>query len=197
MREVELKGVAVDEPAMRAALDRAHAARGFSGSMIDRRYDTPTFALRARDEVLRMRITGDGLATRARLDYKGAASYPDGFKVREEIGTGIEDAEVLERILGHLGFVVTREIERQVDVFELDGATVRFERYPRLDVLVEVEGPPEAIERAIATLGVPRTTFTSERLADFVRRFEARTGQRAALCTRELRGEYLYRLDDA
>jgi adenylate cyclase class IV len=197
MREVELKGVAVDEPAMRAALARASASLGFSGAMIDRRYDTPTFALRARDEVLRLRITGDGPAAKARLDYKGAASYPDGFKVREEIGTGIEDADALERILGHLGLVVTREIEREVDVYELDGATVRFERYPRLDVLVEVEGAPAAIERAIAAMGVPRATFTSERLADFVRRFEARTGQRAALCARELRGEYLYGLDDA
>lgn len=197
MREVELKGVAVDERAMREALDRAQAARGFSGSMIDRRYDTPSFALWSRDEVLRIRITGNGATARARLDYKSAASYPDGFKVRDEIGTGVEDAEVLGRILGHLGFVVTREIEREVDVYELDGATVRFERYPRLDVLVEVEGAPDAIERAIAILGVPRATFTSERLVDFVRRYEARTGQRAALCARELRGDYPYRLDDA
>lgn len=197
MREIEVKGVAADEPAMREALRRARASRGFSGTMIDRRYDTPAFALQSRDEVLRIRITGSGAAARARLDYKSAASYPDGFKVREEIGTGVEDADVLGRILDQLGFVMTREIEREVDVFELDGASVRFERYPRLDVLVEVEGAPEAIERAIEILGVPRDTFTSERLADFVRRFEERTGRRAALCARELRGDYRYRLDDA
>jgi predicted adenylyl cyclase CyaB len=197
MRETELKGVASDEHAMRAALERARAIRAFSGMMIDRRYDTPAFDLQSRDEVLRLRIMGSGSSTRARLDYKSAASYPGGFKVRDEIGTGIEDAEVLNGILEHLGFVVTREIEREIDVYELDGASVRFERYPRLDVLVEVEGAPDAIERAIAVLGVPRATFTSERLADFVRRFEARTGQRAALCARELRGDYRYRIDDA
>lgn len=197
MRETEVKGVAIDEPAMRRALDRASAARGFSGPMIDRRYDTPNFTLQSRDEVLRVRITGEGTARHARLDYKGAATFPGGLKVRDEIGTGVEDPDVLERMLGHLGFVVTREIEREVAVYELDGATVRFEHYPRLDVLVEVEGSPEAIERAIRLLGVPRAGFTSERLADFVRRFEQRTGERAALSARELDGDFSFRLDDA
>jgi hypothetical protein len=69
---------------------------------------------------------------------------------------------------------------------------VRFEHYPRLDDLVEVEGTPEQIERAIVALGLPREGFTDERLPDFVRRFEARTGQRAALCESELRGERHY-----
>ena len=197
MRETEVKGVAADAPAMRRALEEAGATRGFAGPMIDRRYDTPDYALQSRDEVLRLRIMGEGTSRRARLDYKGAASFPGGLKVRDEIGTDVEDHEVLERILGHLGFVVTREIEREVEMYELTGATVRFERYPRLDLLVEVEDTPEAIERAITILRVPRATFTSERLADFVRRFEERTGERAALSARELQGDFRYRLDDA
>jgi len=80
------------------------------------------------------------------------------------------------------------EIEREIAQYELEGAAVRFERYPRLDDLVEVEGTPEQIERAITAIGLPRAGFTSERLPDFVRRFEARTGERAALCQSELSG---------
>ncbi len=196
MRETEVKGRAVDAPAMVRALEAAGATRGFAGPMIDRRYDTPDYAMQSRDEVLRIRITGSGDARQARVDYKGAASFPGGLKVREEIGTVVGDPDVLDRILGHLGFVVTREIERDVDVYELSGATIRFERYPRLDVLVEVEGTPEAIERAIVALRVPRDAFTSERLADFIRRFEERTGERAALSARELQGDFRYRIDD-
>jgi hypothetical protein len=64
-------------------------------------------------------------------------------------------------------------------------------------VLIEVEGDPDAIERAIQTLGLPRERFTSERLPDFVLKFESRTGERAALCDRELRGEYRYSANDA
>jgi hypothetical protein len=88
--------------------------------------------------------------------------------------------------------VVIREIQRDIVQFAWLGATVRVERYPRMDALIEVEGEPAAIEAAIAGTQLPRTGFTSERLQDFVARFEARTGQRAALCDRELAGDYRY-----
>jgi hypothetical protein len=92
---------------------------------------------------------------------------------------------------------VTREIEREVQVYRVGEATVRFERYPRMDDLVEVEGAPDAIERAIEALGMDRSAFTAERLPDFARRFELRSGERAALCAAELAGDYRYDLDQA
>ena len=45
---------------------------------------------------------------------------------------------------------VILEIERVISQYELDGAIVRFEEYPRMDVLVEVEGGPDAICAAAA-----------------------------------------------
>jgi hypothetical protein len=62
-----------------------------------------------------------------------------------------------------------------------------------MDVLVEVEGEPAAIESAIEALGLARGTFTSERLADFVATFEHRTGVRAAISDREAEGDYEFR----
>jgi hypothetical protein len=59
-----------------------------------------------------------------------------------------------------------------------------------MDVLVEVEGEPPAIETAIEGLGLPRGTFTNKRLADFVNNFEQRTGVRAATSDREMKGDY-------
>ena len=50
-----------------------------------------------------------------------------------------------------------------------------------MDPLVEVEGSPAAIERAIERTGIDRAAFTADSLADFVRRFEARTGEPALL----------------
>ena len=68
-----------------------------------------------------------------------------------------------------------------VEYFDLpDGAVVRLEWYPRMDVLVEVEGEPPAIEAAIAALGIDRSAFTAESLSAFVARYEARTGRPAA-----------------
>jgi hypothetical protein len=93
----------------------------------------------------------------------------------------VGDASALIAILGQLGYEVTIAIDREITQYELDGAMVRFERYPRMDDLVEVEGAPDRIERAIAALGLPREGFTSERLPDFALRFEQRTGLQAAL----------------
>jgi hypothetical protein len=55
-----------------------------------------------------------------------------------------------------------------------------------MDDLVEVEGSPAGIERAVAVLGIARSEFTAERLPRFVRRFEERTGRRAAICEADL-----------
>jgi predicted adenylyl cyclase CyaB len=181
--EVELKSVVDDLDGRRRRVEAAGGALRFAGRLEDRRYDTPQRVLRARDNVLRMRVRRsqtDG-AVRATVDWKGPTAQAEGYKVREEVAVGIDDASALATVLAKLGYDVTEAIDRDVWEYEVDGATVRFERYPRMDVLVEVEGTPDAIERAVAATGLPREGFTAERLSEFVRRFEARTGSRATL----------------
>lgn len=197
MEEVELKGVVPDEADARRRLEAAGARLAYEGRLEDLRYDTRDRALAGRDHVLRVRVyrTVDG--ARASIDWKGPTRYEDGYKRREELSSGASDGDALIAILERLGYVVTREIEREIAQYELHGAVVRFERYPRMDLLVEVEGTPESIERAIATLGIPREAFTSERLPAFVARYERRTGERAALCARELRDDYRFDAADA
>lgn len=196
MREVELKAVVPDPAAARDALRAAGATLAYQGRLEDRRYDTPERALALRDHVLRLRVYR-GSTVRALLDWKGPTGYQDGYKVREELSTPVGDAAALAAMLEGIGYVVTREIDREIEQYAHAGAVVRFERYPRMDVLVEVEGEPAAIERAIAALGLPRASFTTERLPDFVRHYEDRTGQRAAICDRELSGDYRYSATDA
>ena len=41
------------------------------------------------------------------------------------------------------------QIDREIWQYDIGGAVVRFERYPRMDDLVEVEGHPAAIEKAL------------------------------------------------
>ena len=192
MLEVELKSVVDDLPRRRVLVERAGGTLAWTGHLLDRRYDTAQHGLAAHDHVLRLRVYHGEDSTRAELDWKGPTGHENGYKVREELGVHVAEPDVLAEILMRLGYEVTVEIEREIAQYELYGATVRFERYPRLDDLVEVEGTPEQIERAIGAIGLPREGFTSERLPDFVRRYEARTGERAALCQSELRGETHY-----
>ena len=115
------------------------------------------------------------------LDWKGPVHVIRGYKEREELSVGATDPEVLMTILGKLGYQLSMAIDRDIWQYELDGASVRVERYPRMDVLVEVEGEPVAIESAIKRLGIARSEYTSETLPAFVSRFERRTGTTAVL----------------
>ena len=193
MREVELKSVVGDIEAARAAVERAGGKLVFEGALIDLRYADNAGEMLRNDHVLRLRVYESGETREGHLDWKGPTRNEDGYKVREELSTSAGDPDALAVILANLGYVAVREIERRIVQYSLNGATVRFEDYPRMDVLVEIEGHPEEIERAIEATGLSRSEFNSGRLTDFVARFEARTGQRAALSSRELAGEYRYR----
>jgi predicted adenylyl cyclase CyaB len=190
MREVELKAVVDDLAERRRTIEGAGAVLSFEGKISDRRYDFASGDLAGRDEVLRTRRYQSSASTRTYLDWKGPTEMQGGYKVREEITSPVEDFDSLERILEKLGLTLTWEIDRQIAQYQLAGSIIRFETYPRMDVLVEVEGEPAAIESAIEALGLPRGTFTSERLPDFVDKFEHRTGVRAAMSDREMRGDY-------
>jgi len=186
--EVELKSVVPDVDDCRRRIEAAGARVEFEGRLEDRRYDTLDRRLTSADQLLRVRRYTDGSGTRASLEWKGPTRQESGYKVRDEIVATTPDAIELASILERLGYGVIGEIDRDVAQYALADATIRFERYPRMDPLVEVEGAPDAIERAIETLGIPRAGFTAERLLAFVARYEARTGVPAAVNERQLAG---------
>lgn len=200
MIETELKALVPELASARRRVESAGGRMTFSGRLEDRRYDRSDQSLAALDHVLRLRVYRDASnnVSRASLDWKGPSSTSGTYKQREELNSDVAgDPDRLAHILDRLGFVVTMQIDRQIWQYELEEAIVRFERYPRMDDLVEVEGTPEAIERAITALGLARDSFTAERLPDFVRRFEARTGQTAALSDAELAGGVRYDVSNA
>ena len=185
MREVEVKAVVDDLRKRRLKVEVEGASLSFEGRISDRRYDLASRALSARDEVLRMRRYESPAFTKTFLDWKGPTEVVDVYKVREELTTPV-DFDSLEKILEKLGFQLVGEIDRQIAEYQLRGATVRFEIYPRMDTLVEIEGEPSAIEEVIGLLGMPRALFSNQRLTDFVAAFEQRTGVRAAVSEREM-----------
>lgn len=193
MREVELKSVVPDPVGCRRTIESHGARLMFEGRLDDTRYDRPDGTLRDRDEVLRLRVyrasTGE---VSGQVDRKGPTIHEDGYKVREETSSPVDDPDRAAAELVSDGFIVVREISRVIAQYELCGATVRLEQYPRMDTLVEVEGKPAEIEEAIRLMDLPRPGFSADRLADFVQRFEARTGVRAAISAAELAGDYRY-----
>jgi adenylate cyclase class IV len=189
--ELELKAVVTDPAALRAQLSAAGARPGFRGVMTDYRYDHQG-ALAARDEVLRVRTyRPDEGPPAAEIAWKGPATRTaEGYKRRTELTCEARPApDGPDALLEALGYRVVHTIDRRVEVWMLAGATLRIEWYPRMDVLLEVEGAPAAIEAAVSATGLPRHAFTAEALIDFVRRYEPRAGRPAALSLRELGGD--------
>lgn len=196
MREVELKAVVDDVAARRRLIEKAGARLTFDGKLRDQRYDTEARELAGKDEVLRVRRYQTNKDDQTFLDWKGPTEIRDVYKVREEISTRVDEPAALAAILDRLGYTLTREIDRDIAQYKLGECTIRFETYPRMDTLVEVEGDPEQIEAAIEALGMARGAFTSERLAQFVQRFEQRTGVQGAISERELSGDYALRASE-
>jgi len=184
--EVELKSVVGDAEEFRQRIEAAGASMVFDGTLEDRKYDTADGRLAAGDQVLRVRTFVDASGPRAALEWKGPTRHEGGYKVRDEITATVTDPAPLAAILERLGYAVTGEIDRRVAQYAYEDATIRFEHYPRMDTLVEVEGPPPAIERAIEALGMDRGGFSADRLPAFMARFERRTGLRAAVNRRQL-----------
>ena len=179
-RELELKAVVPDAEELRSRLSASGAELRSRGRLLDVRYDRGG-ELTLQDQVLRARTyrrAGGGVDFV--LAWKGPTRRsPDGYKLREEIEltVGADPGQLLQS----LGYQPVQVIDREIEIWHLDEATARLERYPRMDVLVEVEGQPAAIERVVLASGIPRHQFTAEPLAEFVRRYEARTGAAADL----------------
>lgn len=186
MRECEVRAVVDDLAACRQRVVAAGAQTVFVGRLEDRRYDTGDGALSKQDVALRIRTYRNASYASGSLDWKGPTSVEDGFKIREELTTSVGDPETLANMLKNVGYGITREIDRDILQYDLNGTMIRFEQYPRMDTLVEVEGDPEGIEAAIAVIGIPRDRFTADALSVFIKAYEARTGTRAATSIAEL-----------
>ena len=171
--ELELKGVVPAPERVRRALEAAGATLTFRGMLHDRRYDRDG-EFTARDEVVRLRAyRATGGATRTQLGWKGPTRRsPEGYKLREEreIDLAAGDGEAF--LMG-LGLTPVHAIDRYIEVYELRGSHARLEWYPRMDVLMEVEGTPTGIEEIITVAGLPRAAFTAEALVAFTARYDA------------------------
>ena len=179
--ELELKARVADPERVERAVIASGAAPVFQGTMIDRRYDQAGRLL-ARDEVLRLRVyRSDAGVVTGVLGWKGPGSVRDGYKHREERETTVADPDGMHAILERLGYEVVMRIDRRIAEYRVQEAAVRIERYPAMDVLVEVEGVPAAIERAIAATGLGRDAFLPEALPYFMADYERRTGRRARI----------------
>ena len=178
--ELELKARIDDPDALRRALLAAGAELTYRGAMLDRRFDRKG-RLERRDETARLRVyqPADRTSEWGVLGWKGPVGKRGEYRHREEWETRVDDPRAALVVLRRLGYKIVFRIDRAVEQYRLGDATLRVEWYPAMDVLLEVEGPPEEIERAIGATGLPRDAFLPESLPYFTAAYEKRTGNTA------------------
>jgi adenylate cyclase class 2 len=154
--ETEIK-FRLDTPADLVALtQRLEAAgftlqtpRAFESNVL---YDTPDRAMRARTEILRIRIyAGRTILTHKRLPDVGPGE--DTHKHRIETETGVADAAALEEIFLSLGLVAAFRYEKwRTEWTDGEGHCVVDET--PIGNYAELEGSAEWIDRAAVRLGI-------------------------------------------
>jgi adenylate cyclase class 2 len=184
-REIEIKLRFDSADAARARLEqlgvRLRDSRVFEDNILyDRVHDPLTTTGRA----LRLRRVGPLTL----LTYKGPVSGEQRYKVRIENETEVANAAATERILTALGFEPVYRYQKFRSVFELEGLEICLDETP-LGCFVELEGQPDAIDRAAARLG-----FESE---DYVRESYRELHERAAKARGEEATALLLSVDEA
>jgi len=99
--------------------------------------------------LLRLRQHGD----RKLLTFKGPVRYRGVIKERPEYETEVADGERMGEILQRLGFSVFMRYEKEREEWLVGEVSVVLDHTPMGD-FVEVEGPPEQLERTALLLGL-------------------------------------------
>lgn len=127
-------------------------------------------------------FVAQGIVLRLRQDHHAKITYKAptphshvGLSTRLELETTIGDLEVMDGILQHLGFSPSMTYEKYRTTYHLPtvpDAEIVFDEMP-YGLFIEVEGPPESIDRVLQLLELdhaPRIAESYIRLFDLVKK---------------------------
>jgi adenylate cyclase class 2 len=154
-REIEVK-LRFDSPGQASLhLERIGARlvreRTFEDNIV---YDDDRGSLVAAGKLLRLRRWGD----EATLTYKAPVEGSHRHKVREEHETVLDRPAAVERIFAGLGFHPVYRYQKYRTLYALGDLHACLDETP-LGCFVELEGAPDAIDRAAEAMGASRERY--------------------------------------
>ncbi|MBN2290658.1 MAG: class IV adenylate cyclase [Candidatus Glassbacteria bacterium] len=151
--EVELKFLLKDPEDMRRRLhDLGFSSSGtvFEHNIV---FDTPGRSLKKGGNLLRLRQDSG-----VRLTYKeppADRTHAGRFKVKQESELAVADFETMRYILNRLGFTTERVYEKYREHFSRGPeVSAELDRLPHLGFFLELEVPPDQMDRLAADLGL-------------------------------------------
>jgi adenylate cyclase class 2 len=172
-REIEVKLAFDSADQARAALAGLGlvrvAERAFEDNTL---YDRAADSLKESGKMLRLRrISGRAIVT-----YKEPVPGEHRHKVRSEAEVEVDDPGEVERILAGLGFTPAFRYQKFRTHFRLGELDLLLDETP-VGCFVELEGPPEAIDRAAAALGRTPADYLVETYVDIHERNAREAGR--------------------
>jgi adenylate cyclase class 2 len=130
-----------------------------------------TGELRDSDQLLRLRRTRDKAHDRAMVTYKGPGAR-ERHKSREEIEFDVSDPEAFALVLARLGYSPTFRYEKYRTKFASAGepGIITIDETP-IGIYLEIEGPPEWIDRTAARIGYPPEKYLTCSYASLYREY--------------------------
>jgi adenylate cyclase class 2 len=111
-------------------------------------FDRDDLSLKRADTVLRLRTKGERHVLTLKTPVEGEHRH----RVRNEDETDVTDFEATARLLKRLGFAPRWRYQKYRTVYALDDLSICVDETP-LGCFVELEGPPEQIDRVAGDLG--------------------------------------------
>lgn len=171
-RETEVKLPFASAVAAREALARAGAVVEIPRSFEDNRiYDRADGSLERDGVVLRLRRNDAG----ATLTFKGPVEGEHRHKVRVEHETSVGDAQAAQRLLEDLGYRVAWRYQKYRTTYRLGAVEAMLDETP-IGCWVELEGAPDAIDRAAGALGIGVERYETGTYRDLAERHATSRG---------------------
>jgi adenylate cyclase class 2 len=179
--EIELKFPLSDPAALQARLPQLgfhlDTPRTFEHNTL---YDTPDRNLRAQKQLLRIRQYGD-LCTVTHKRLPDQATSETRYKVRIETETTVADGHALAEIFQQLGYApvfVYEKFRTEWSHIAEGSAHLVIDETP-IGNYVELEGPPEWIDRTLAELKIDPATCLTDSYGTLFLNWKKQTGSPA------------------
>jgi predicted adenylyl cyclase CyaB len=164
-KEIEVKILEVDKPAIEAKLLALGATKTFEGDVFTSYYDRPDESIKKKKELLRIRKKGDV----SLMAFKHGRDESSGTVVVEELEFPV-DFETGEAFLEGLGFIKTVDSKKFRTSYELGDVMFEFDDYKTIPVFMEIEAPTiDIVNEWISKLELPEdkvSTWTNREVLD-------------------------------
>ncbi|MHA1114903.1 MAG: class IV adenylate cyclase [Candidatus Heimdallarchaeum aukensis] len=136
----------------------------FSEQIVDTFLDKKR-ELKKRNCELRIRKQGE----KYYLTYKGKVDTTQGYKVREELETQIDNGIILNSIFEKIGYKKIREVKKERKYLRYNNCLITIDSFRKIGFVIEIEGIPEDIEKTISLFSLDRKRFKAQTYTDILK----------------------------